>query len=184
MKLFKAYLNVTDQIQIREANVEDAALISLLGRITFTETFGYLFRDPEDLQEYYDRTFSVPKIEKSLSKANNVFWIAFSNRLPVGYAKLKLNSPIEFIKDENVCQLQKIYVLRDFLSMKIGHRLQQTLLSRAAKSGSKKIWLSVLIENERAVNFYLKRGFEIIGEHDFSIGKEDFRFKAMAQSLG
>ncbi len=183
MKRFKAYLNVTDQIQIREAKLEDAALISLLGRITFTETFGHLFRDPEDLQEYYDRTFSVPKIEKSLSKANNVFWIAFSNRLPVGYAKLKLRSPSEFIESEDLCQLQKIYVLKDFLSQKIGHRLQETLLKRAYESGSEKIWLSVLIENERAIRFYQKRGFEIIGEHDFRIGKENFNFIAMAKNL-
>ena len=32
------------QLSIREANVKDAAHIALLGRITFTETFGHLFR--------------------------------------------------------------------------------------------------------------------------------------------
>ncbi len=176
-------MDVTEQIKIHEAKVEDAALISLLGRVTFTQSFGHLFRDPGDLQAYYDKTFSVPKIERSLSKANNIFWIALINRLPVGYAKLKLRSPTEFIESDDVCQLQKIYVLKDFLSKKIGHRLQETLLKRATESGSEKIWLSVLIENKRAVNFYLKGGYEIIGEHDFSIGKEKFKFVAMAKSL-
>lgn len=175
---------MTEQIKIREAKVNDTALISLLGRITFTETFGHLFSDPGDLLAYYERIFSVPKIEKSLVKENNVYWIAFSNELPVGYAKLKLNTPCEFIEDQRVCQLQKIYVLKDFLSQKIGHRLQQALLKQAIESGSKKIWLSVLIDNKRAVNFYLKSGFEIIGEHDFSIGKENFKFVAMAKTLG
>ena len=42
-----------------------------------------------------------------LRKPNNIFWIAFVNRLPVGYAKLKLYSNSEFIESKDVCQLQK-----------------------------------------------------------------------------
>ena len=107
-------------IEIRLAKKEDARYIALLGRITFTETFGHLFRDQNDLIDYYNYTFSVKKIEDGMKKQNNIFWIAFVNRLPVGYAKLKLDSKSEFIDSKDVCQLQKIYVLKDFLSMKIG----------------------------------------------------------------
>ena len=78
--------------------------------------------------DYYDLTFSVQKIEDGIEKPNNIFWIAFANRLPVGYAKLKLNSNSEFIESKGVCQLQKIYVFKaDFLSMKIGFELQDAL---------------------------------------------------------
>ena len=80
--------------------------------------------------DYNNLTFSVEKIEKGIKKSNNVFFIAFINRLPVGYAKLKLNSKSEFIESTNTCQLQKIYVLRDFLSMKIGFELQNLLLKK------------------------------------------------------
>ena len=105
-------------IEIRLAKKEDAQFIALLGRITFTETFGHFFRDQKDLIDYYNLTFSVQKIEDGIKKPNNIFWIAFVNRLPVGYAKLKLYSNSEFIESKDVCQLQKIYVLKDFLSMK------------------------------------------------------------------
>ncbi len=169
------------EVIIRRATPGDAGVISLLGRITFGETFGHLFRDPTDLLEYYDRTFSVSKISQSLQKENNIYWLALTDKLPVGYAKLKLNSPTPFLDDKNVCQLQKIYVLKDFLSLKIGLGLQQELLDTARETGSKYIWLSVLKENERAVKFYLKDGFEKIGDHGFSIGKEDFEFMAMAK---
>ena len=104
-------------IEIRLAKKEDAQFIALLGRITFTETFGHFFRDKKDLIDYYNLTFSVQKIEDGIKKPNNIF-IAFVNRLPVGYAKLKLYSNSEFIESKDVCQLQKIYVLKDFLSMK------------------------------------------------------------------
>jgi hypothetical protein len=43
--------------QIRPADAADAAVIALLGRITFGETFGHLFRDhQDDLRAYLDRT--------------------------------------------------------------------------------------------------------------------------------
>ena len=118
-----------------------------------------------------------------MKKQNNIFWIAFVNQLPVGYAKLKLNSESEFIESKDVCQLQKIYVLKDFLSMGIGFELQDALLNEARELGFKKVWLSVLNSNERAINFYKKTGFEEIGNHDFQIGKENFEFTAMLKTM-
>ena len=172
-----------DTIEIRLAKKEDAQFIALLGRTTFTETFGHLFRDQKDLIDYYNLTFSVQKIEDGMKKQNNIFWIAFVNRLPVGYAKLKLHSCSEFIESKDVCQLQKIYVLKDFLSMRIGFELQDSLLKKAKELGFNKVWLSVLNSNERAINFYKKNGFEKIGNHDFQIGKENFEFIAMKKNL-
>lgn len=172
-----------NNLEIRLATKEDAQFIALLGRITFTETFGHFFRDEQDLLDYFAETFSVEKIERGIAKANNAFWIAFVNRLPVGYAKLKLNSISGFIDSEQTCQLQKVYVLKDFLSMKIGFELQNLLLEKAKELNFKQIWLSVLHSNERAINFYKKSGFKNIGTHDFWIGKECFDFIAMKKEL-
>ena len=185
-KLATMYHNLqwpVNTIEIRLAKKEDAQFIALLGRITFTETFGHFFRDQKDLIDYYNLTFSVQKIEDGIKKPNNIFWIAFVNRFPVGYAKLKLYSNSEFIESKDVCQLQKIYVLKDFLSMKIGFELQDLLLKKAKELNFNKVWLSVLNSNERAINFYKKNGFEKIGNHDFQIGKENFEFIVMKKNL-
>ena len=170
-------------VEIRLAKKEDAPFIALLGRVTFTETFGHFFRDPQDLRDYYDRTFSVQKIEDGIGKPTNIFWIAFVGRLPVGYAKLKLHSNSDFIESTDVCQLQKIYVLKDFLSMGIGFELQDSLLKKAKELNFVDVWLSVLNSNERAISFYQKTGFKTIGRHDFQIGKENFEFIAMKKEL-
>jgi hypothetical protein len=172
-----------ESINIRIAQKEDAPFIALLGRTTFTETFGHLFRDKNDLMEYYEQTFSVAKIRSSMQKPNNVFFIAFVDELPVGYGKLKLDSPSEFLDNGLVCQLQKIYVLKDFLSLKIGLQLQTKMIETAVKAQYDEIWLSVLHTNERAKRFYLKNGFRQIGEHDFSIGKEEFLFHVLSKKL-
>ena len=49
-----------DTIEIRLAKKEDAQFIALLGRTTFTETFGH-FRDQNDLIDYYNLTFFSSK---------------------------------------------------------------------------------------------------------------------------
>ncbi|MEM9546776.1 MAG: GNAT family N-acetyltransferase [Bacteroidota bacterium] len=171
------------KIQTRLATPADVPIIALLGRITFGETFGHLFHDQQDLLDYFDDTFSVEKIEASLSKSTNVFWISFVNRLPVAYAKLKLDSPTSFIASDNICQLQKIYVLKDFLSLKIGYQLQHILIEKAKELDYDHIWLSVLKSNERAIRFYKKFNFNPIGTHDFTIGKQTFNFFALSLQL-
>lgn len=171
------------QVLILPANKDDARIIALLGRVTFNETFGHLFQEQNDLLNYNDQTFSVSKITSSLGKKRNIYWLALADELPVGYAKLKLNSSTPFLNAGQVCQLQKIYVLSDFLSLRIGLSLQQALIEESEKRGFEYIWLSVLKDNERAVRFYIKNGFKEIGDHNFSIGNEDFDFMAMAKKL-
>lgn len=170
-------------IQIQRATKKDARAIALLGRITFNETFGHLFRNKQDLRDYCERTFSVNKIAKGITKEENLFWLATVDALPVGYAKLKLDMPSEFLTEDNVCQLQKIYVLQDFLSRKIGWKLQYALVQQAKQLGFAHIWLSVLHSNTRAIGFYKQNGFKAIGKHNYSIGQEGFEFVAMAKRL-
>lgn len=171
-------------LKIRVATPENAEAIALLARITFGETFSHYFRDKNDLLSYYRRTFSAEKIRNSIKKENNIFWIAFIDEIdfPIGYAKLKLNSTSEFLTDKKQSQLQKIYVLKDFLSKKVGLSLQNEVLKKAS-TVSDKIWLSVLNSNEKAIHFYTKTGFKPIGNHKYSIGKENFNFTAMAKQL-
>lgn len=168
---------------VKKATQKDATYISLLGRITFSETFGHLFNDKNDLHSYLEDTFSVAKIRSSLTKENNVFWIAYFNELPVGYAKLKKHSPLKAYPNKKVAQLQKIYVLKDFLAHKIGSRLQDALFEEVKNIQAEVLWLAVLQENERAIRFYEKNLFV---KHDlfyFSIGKEDFTFDVMVKEF-
>jgi ribosomal protein S18 acetylase RimI-like enzyme len=170
-------------IEIKKANADDAEIIALLGRTTFSDTFKIFFHQSKDLSDYLDHTFSVPKIYDSLVKKENVYWIALHNGLPVGYAKLKLNSVSKFVSSAKVCQLQKIYVLKDYILTGIGKQLHNALIDEATALGNEYIWLSVLDENKRAVKFYKREAYEKIGTHTFQIGSQIFNFCAMGKRL-
>jgi ribosomal protein S18 acetylase RimI-like enzyme len=167
-------------VVVKVAGVKEAAVVALLGRITFTETFGHLFVEHrDDLSKYLEATFNVPKIEHSLGASENAYWLAFNNDLPVGFAKLKYPSPIGSIQQDDVAQLQKIYVLRDFIGKGIGKPLLHAVLGRAEVKASA-VWLAVLRTNERAIRFYETRGFLPLGGDTYTIGKQTFDFQLMA----
>lgn len=170
-------------IKIRPAIDTDAANIALLGKMTFKESFGHLFDNNGDLKNYLSKTFSNEKIRSGLAKEKNKFFIAFKDNQPAGYAKLKLDSPSIFVNDNHISQLQKIYVLKEFLGLKIGKQLQSAVFEEANVSGAKKIWLSVWIGNQRAINFYRKGNWEDLGQHTFAIGSHKFDFLAMIKDL-
>jgi diamine N-acetyltransferase len=168
-------------LKLRIANPEDAEIIALLGRITFHETFGHLFPNhPSDLVAYLDHTFAVEKIRNSLGQPDNRYWLAFRHGLPVAYAKLKHPSPTALLPGEDPAQLQKIYVLREFLALGIGKALLTGTLTHAAQRGLGTVWLDVLKQNTRAIRFYKHQGFRPLGDDTYTIGAQTFEFHLMA----
>ena len=170
-------------IVIRKAGVEDAAVISLVARTSFKEAFQKDFAYPDDLLAYQERTFGVAKIRASLAKDRNYFWLVLVDELPVAYAKMKFPSPTPFSELAPLAQLQKIYVLEDFLGRGIGRQLQDRVIEQARELGAQAMWLSVYQGNTQAIGFYEHHGFSKLGAHQFKIGRVDFEFWAMLLPL-
>jgi ribosomal protein S18 acetylase RimI-like enzyme len=168
-------------LKIQPATPGDAEMVALLGRITFSETFGHLFLNhTADLKTYLDHTFAVAKIRASLGEPDNRYWLSLLDGLPVGYAKLKYPSPTVLLPQEDPAQLQKIYVLRELLSQGIGKVLLSAVLDNAAQRGLKTVWLDVLKQNTRAIRFYEHQGFTPLGDDTYTIGAQTFQFHLMA----
>ena len=166
---------------IRLAEPGDAEIVALLGRITFIETFEHLFTSHQsDLTVYLDHTFAVAKIRNSLAQPDNRYSIALRDGLPIGYAKLKYPSPTPLLRGEEPAQLQKIYVLKEFLALGIGKALLATVLKDAANRGLETIWLDVLKQNTRAIRFYKRQRFTPLGDDTYTIGAQTFQFHLMA----
>lgn len=146
------------EIKIRKAEIEDTQLVALLGRITFAAAFGDFWA--EHLQDYLAKTFSVSKISASLQKENNAYFLAFADGLPVGYAKMKKYSPYEKLDDPAPAQLQKIYLLPDFIGKRIGEKLQNAVFEEVKANRIKTLWLAVWDVNDAGIRFYERHGFK------------------------
>jgi len=164
-------------ITVRRNDANDGPLVGLLGRLTFREAFGVLFSGREsELGDYLDRTFAPMKIDASMRKAENRYWVVSVDGLPVGYGKLKLASSNGGHPAGASAQLQKIYILAEFMSQNAGSALMQTMMLAAAQAGACTVWLNVLSSNDRAIRFYERQGWARTGETHFAIGTQSLHY--------
>jgi len=97
---------IKNQIKIKRAGFSDASVISLLGKKTFTETFGDIFGAAE-LIEYLDKTFKISKLQTSLLKDENIFGILYYLDQPVGYYKIKLSEHFDIRQIRIACSYKR-----------------------------------------------------------------------------
>ncbi|HEV8284413.1 MAG TPA: GNAT family N-acetyltransferase [Chitinophagaceae bacterium] len=167
-------------IKIIKADPSHVFAISSIGKQSFRDAFGYLFLDKATLQEYLEYTYQPDKIEKSIQKQNNVFFLAFMENVPVGFAKVKKHSLNEQIESIAQMELQKIYVLSYYHGSGAGKALMKAVLELAQKIQPDFLWLDTHISNEKAIRFYEKRGFKKTGKRYFTIGTQTFEYHLMS----
>lgn len=160
-------------IKIKIATEADIKVLALLGRVTWAESHGHYIEDKKNLLEYLDENFSVSKMKQHINNAKNLFYIMYVDDLPIGYAKLIVDALHESVASQNNCRLERIFILDDFIPLKIGHQLLTFVEERAKELKLDTMWLSVYIKNKRAIRFYERNEFENVGELNFSVnGKE------------
>jgi|SRR5436190_9032774 len=165
------------------ANSSHADVISSIGKQSFRDAFAHLFKNKEDLLEYLEYTYHRDKILKSLEKENNVFFLAFVENVPVGFAKAKKYSLNEQIESIAQMELQKIYVLSYYHGSGAGQALLQAVIDLANKVQPDFLWLDTHVDNEKAIRFYERNGFRKGGKYLFTIGTQTFAYHLMCLPL-
>ena len=168
------------KIKIITADSSNANTISSIGKQSFRDAFGHLFKNKMELQEYLDYTYHPDKIAKSIEKENNVFFIAFVENVPVGFAKVKKYSLNDQIDSIAQMELQKIYVLSYYHGSGAGAALMQAVLDLVNKICPDYLWLDTHISNAKAIRFYEKYGFTKTGKYYFMIGTQTFEYHLMS----
>lgn len=167
---------------IRTATIEDAELLSQLGAVTFSEAFSEV-NTKEDLENYLQSAFSLQQIKSEIEDDGNLFFLLFQNEEAVAYAKLNTNEKVNTLEGKKIVQIQRIYARRKALGTGVGTLLMKQCIDEALRRGMEVIWLTVWQQNTRAIEFYKKWGFEIIGEKKFIVGSKLYNDHVMSLDL-
>ena len=159
-----------DTVSIRKAGYYDFQLLSELGKQTFLESHGHS-ASPEIISNYRNEKFNPDAISAELNQIANIFHIITYNGKPAGYSKIIFNTNHPAIKEKNVTKLERIYLLKEFYDLKLGHQLFQFILDISKSSNQSGMWLYTWKENQRAIKFYITNGFKIIGSYDFKLSE-------------
>lgn len=155
---------------IIKATEEDCQLLSEIAKLTFIESHGSSAK-PEDINIYATEKYSNNVFKVDLRDPKNIYYITYQDNRPIGYSKIIFDSPYLNSQIQNIAKLERLYLLKEFYNLKLGLELFQFNIDISKRNNQMGIWLFVWKENQRAVNFYIKNGFQIIGSHDFKISE-------------
>ena len=154
--------------QIIKATPTHAALLSKLGEQSFLVPHGHS-APKKDIDNYVATNFSQENFLKELENPENEYNLIYYQDKIAGFSKVVLNSQNENIKAPNTMLLSRLYLLEDFYGLGLGKALFDFNVSFAKENNQTGIWLAVWVENQRAIAFYDKIGFQKVGSFNFKI---------------
>jgi ribosomal protein S18 acetylase RimI-like enzyme len=158
-------------ISIQPATVADTEVLSRIGGQTIFESHGRS-APHHVMQAYVDDKFSPAALEAELLDARNIFHLLHYNGQVAGYSKIIFNTPIDPVPDQKITKLERLYLLEGFHDKKLGHRLLQFNIDLTKLNGQTGMWLYVWKGNDRALKFYERAGFAIVGDGWFRLTAE------------
>lgn len=138
------------------------------------------------------------KIKNSLKKQPATLKTSVDNKIPtstenetktekvLGFLKINFGNAQTEQKCENSLEIQRIYVLKTAKGRGIGSSFMSLAQEIALEKKFSSIWLGVWEHNEKAKEFYAKKGFYKFGEHIFTLGSDqqtDFLMKKDLSSV-
>ncbi|MEO0806840.1 MAG: GNAT family N-acetyltransferase [Cyanobacteria bacterium J06643_4] len=158
---------------IRPATLADRDALLRLSINSFRDTFADE-NNTDDINRYLKETFSVAKMEAELKDTRNTFLLAFTkaDNALMGYGKLHNGTPEKEISGLAPIEISRLYLDSAFIGRGLGSKLMQACLDEATKQGCQTVWLGVWEHNIRALRFYRRWGFEVVGSHIFQMGTD------------
>jgi ribosomal protein S18 acetylase RimI-like enzyme len=170
------------QIAIRMATTADAEMLTELGARTFYDAFAPT-NTPETMEAYMSRAFTARQLSSELNDPQATFLIAESEGTPVGYVKLLTGDAPDCVKGDAPIEIVRFYVDQQFHGGGVAHTLMQACFDHAKQIDRRTVFLGVWERNPRAIAFYRKWEFEIVGSHVFQMGDEAQNDYWMAREL-
>lgn len=172
------------ELLYRPATPADAGALAGVGRETFVETFGHLYK-PQDLATFL-RTHSEESWRAELLDADRTVLLVEDAGHAVAYAKVSSRT-LPYEPAGHAMELRQFYVRRAYQGAGVAPRMMDWVLSEARRRGADEICLSVWSDNQRAKRFYARFGFEYVAPYKFMVGDqadedEIWRLRLTAQS--
>jgi ribosomal protein S18 acetylase RimI-like enzyme len=167
------------EAQIRAAGPDDAAALALVAQATFLEAYAGLVQ-AADIIAHCETQNSAAAFRTAFAEGAAAWLVeAVKTAAPLGFALLT-RSALPDPLDGDI-ELKRIYLLDRCKGQGLAGDLLDTVIAGAA--GHRRMVLGTNRDNERALGFYRKTGFEIIGTRQFTVGSEAFDDYILAKPL-
>ena len=166
----------------RIAVAADAPLLADFAARMFVASYRHLM-DRTEIENYTATHFKPDRQLTEIASDQITTFLAFEDEL-AGYAQLaRGNRPGCVISAANPAELKRIYVDARWHGRGVAQQLLSLVEQQARSQTCDLLWLAVWEVNDRAIAFYRKNGFQMIGRQGFPVGSEVQSDHVMAKSL-
>jgi diamine N-acetyltransferase len=157
---------------VRRCTISDTDIVLQLAQHTFVEAY-WDRNEPENMRAYMAEHFTPERVAAELENPHSVFYLLLQDdQTPAGYLKVNFAGAQTELNKEKTLEIERIYLKKAFWGAGIGDVLLNKAIEIAQETQVDYVWLGVWKDNERALRFYQKHGFEIFGTHTFVLGAE------------
>jgi ribosomal protein S18 acetylase RimI-like enzyme len=160
-----------DTLTIRRATADDAAPLAELALRSFLDAFEAL-NDPDDVAAYTARAYGPAQQAAEIANPDIVTLVGKVDGRMAGYAQLRWIPPGPGVDGPEPVEIMRFYLDAQWHGRGIAQRLMDATLRTAREEGARTVWLAVWERNPRAMAFYAKYGFRLVGQQDFQLGSE------------
>jgi ribosomal protein S18 acetylase RimI-like enzyme len=158
-------------IRIRRAEEDDALALSVLAEAAFRAAFAEA-TTPANMLMHCAATYGQVLQIAEIRELSRETWVAELDSRLIAYVQLRCDAALPMIPGERAAEIQRFYVDISHHGAGVAHQLMAHILARAEATGFAVLWLGVWERNARALAFYRKWGFEVVGEHTFMLGND------------
>lgn len=159
-------------ITLRDATPADTDALSDLKRTSFCAKFAHLYA-PDDLERFLRESYAPEVVAAEIADPTRIHRLAVEGERLVGYCKLGWPSPYARFSDaRSPIALLQLYTHAEHTGRGIGSLLMDWTLGFCREREADALQLSVFVENQGAQRFYLRNGFEKVGDVDFWVGSQ------------
>ena len=161
-------------LTIKAATEADFPTIRQIAYDTWPQTFGQILSE-QQIAYMLDLMYSLPSLQAQVQQQGHVFLLASEAENPLGYISYELN-----YQQTTATKIHKIYILPQAQGKGVGKALIDAATAVGLANQNEALLLNVNKYN-KALQFYERIGFEVIGQEDIDIGEgflmEDFTMK-------
>lgn len=168
---------------IKPATHADAEMLGHIGVATFVESYTDDI-DGAAMVAHCTREHAQTRYETYLAEPSTGCWLAVHSdtHAPVGYA-LTCTPDLPVATTDSDIELKRIYVLSQMHGQGVALALLEAAIVHAKANGRARLLLGTYEANHRAMAFYTKQGFEMIGTRQFNVGGKIYDDIVMAKPL-
>lgn len=167
---------------IRKAGEKDASALAQLAERTFRDAFADA-NTPEHMDLHCRTHYREDVQAAEIRDPDRITLVCEIDGGLVGYAQLRCKSAPSCVAGSKPAEIQRLYVDRAWHGKGVAQALMSSLLASARNRNADAIWLGVWERNPRAISFYAKSGFSVVGEHVFVLGGDPQRDLVLARKL-